>query len=292
MPGTIIFKPIEANLTRDLDLIGKMDPYCLFIIENRKYKGQVCKSGGTHPYWNDTVAIPRTSQPTCLLELRDKDKILTSDTIGGCEVNLEEIETCGKLSKWYPIVHSKKLAGQILIESTFLPETALSLAEEADVQSPVLKSQTNYNTSTLGTDQTLQQQPTEKYPTSLNQPEEFETNIITTKVITIEKQLPEGFSNQNFNVPLTTSTTYTDPKPLLRKFPQDTKMTTEEPLEVKPSQEIYESLAGRGLAKAWGNRDHTLKGDIGGPISEEGSGVQNLNSGNEGHPIGNIYQKH
>jgi len=119
MPGTITFKPIEATLTgKDQDLVGKMDPYCLFHVGHHKFKSQVCKSGGNHPVWNDEITIDMGSQPMCTVEIKDKDMFI-DDKLGTFEVDLREIESQGRVRKWYPIFHKNQATGEILLESFY-----------------------------------------------------------------------------------------------------------------------------------------------------------------------------
>jgi len=119
MPGTFVLKPIEANLTHSTELIGKMNPYCSFSIGNERVKGQVCKKGGKHPHWNDAITIPASNQPTLLLEVKDQDKITKDDNIGTCMIDLQELQSCGQVSKWYPLTYKNKPAGEILMEAAF-----------------------------------------------------------------------------------------------------------------------------------------------------------------------------
>lgn len=119
MPGTFVFKPIEANLTHNTEWIGKMDPYCAFIVGNKRINTQVCKKGGKHPHWNDSVSIPITTESKITVELMDKDKITKDDHIGSFMIDLQEIETTGKLSKWYPVYYKNKPAGEILLETLY-----------------------------------------------------------------------------------------------------------------------------------------------------------------------------
>lgn len=117
MPGTIIFKPIEANITsKDKDILGKMDPYCLFHVGHHRVKGQVCKSGGNHPVWNDEITIDATNQTTCTVDVKDKD-MLIDENLGTFEVDLREIESQGQVRKWYPLFHKNKPTGEVLLEA-------------------------------------------------------------------------------------------------------------------------------------------------------------------------------
>jgi hypothetical protein len=119
MPGTFVFKPIEANLIHDTDLIGKMNPYCAFSVGNVRIKSQVCNKGGKHPHWNDVVTIPSTGEVSAVVDLMDKDKITKDDTIGTFTIDLQEVQNRGSLSKWYPLFYKNKPAGEILMEACF-----------------------------------------------------------------------------------------------------------------------------------------------------------------------------
>jgi hypothetical protein len=122
MPGTFIFRPIEANLTHDTDWLGNMDPYCAYMLNNKRIKGQVCKSGGQHPIWNEATTVPmEIDQPACVVELMDKDTFI-DDSIGTFVIDLNEVRNNGAVSKWYPVFHKNKPAGQILFEAAFQPE--------------------------------------------------------------------------------------------------------------------------------------------------------------------------
>jgi hypothetical protein len=121
MPGTFTFKPVEANLTHNTELLFKMSPYCAFYAGNERISNQVCKKGGKHPHWNDSVVLPLQNESTISVEVMDKDKITHDDAIGGCTIDLREIENRGHLSKWYPLTYKNKPAGEILLESYFEP---------------------------------------------------------------------------------------------------------------------------------------------------------------------------
>ena len=118
MSPTFTFKPIQASLVRNTEIIGKMAPYCVFKVGNQTFKGQVCRNGGKQPTWNDSVTIPMTDFPTCLVKIKDRD-LIKDDEIGSFEVDLHEIEAEGKAKKWYSLYHKDKPAGQILMEVSF-----------------------------------------------------------------------------------------------------------------------------------------------------------------------------
>ena len=57
--GTLELFIKEANLDRDVDIIGKQDPYVELILPGQgwTWKSQVIDSGGKKPEWNETVSI-------------------------------------------------------------------------------------------------------------------------------------------------------------------------------------------------------------------------------------------
>jgi hypothetical protein len=118
MPGTIVFKPIEANLTHNTDFIKKMNPYCAFIVGSKRINSQISKHGGKHPHWNDAVTVPYANESKIMVELMDKDRITKDDHIGSFMIDLPEIEAQGQSSRWYPLYYKNKPAGEILLEAT------------------------------------------------------------------------------------------------------------------------------------------------------------------------------
>ena len=57
-----------ANLTRDVDYIGKQDPFVELNIFNQfwSWTSKTIESGGKTPTWNETVTIPVKSQASPL----------------------------------------------------------------------------------------------------------------------------------------------------------------------------------------------------------------------------------
>ena len=57
--GTLTLTVEEAKLTRDVDIIGKQDPFVELNLYNQfwSWKSKVIESGGKTPKWNETVII-------------------------------------------------------------------------------------------------------------------------------------------------------------------------------------------------------------------------------------------
>jgi hypothetical protein len=122
MPGTVIFKPLQANLFHEREFFVKMEPYCTLILGDQEVKGEICKSGGNKPFWTDTLSIRRRYEPYCLLEIKDKGWLRTDELIGKVEIDLQEIESQGRVTKWYKVTYNDQSAGEILIDALFVPE--------------------------------------------------------------------------------------------------------------------------------------------------------------------------
>ncbi len=125
MPGTIIFRPLQANLTRDTEVIGSMSPFCEIDLNGNKAKGPVCSKGGKHPSWDDKITLKSHDEPSCILEVKNKNLILSDNVIAGCRIPLKEVETSGRVTKWYPLSYNNHPAGQVLVEITYSADNVI-----------------------------------------------------------------------------------------------------------------------------------------------------------------------
>jgi len=116
--GTFVFKPIEARLNHDHDLIGKMDPYCKIKIGWRKGKSHVAKKEGKYPVWaGDMISLKRKhGEQFAKLKVKDRDRLRPDDRVGECKIPLDEVVARGKVSQAYPLTKRGKPAGEILLE--------------------------------------------------------------------------------------------------------------------------------------------------------------------------------
>lgn len=119
MPGNIVIKPIEANLTRNVSAVGKMNPYYVVSLGDSRQKGQVCKKGGKSPAWTDAVTVVKTADPFCVVEIKAKRALLPDKMIGTCKITVEELSE-EKSARWYDLLHKDKVAGKILIEANLM----------------------------------------------------------------------------------------------------------------------------------------------------------------------------
>jgi hypothetical protein len=45
---------VQALMTKDMELIGEMDPYVVLKYQNQKFRTRVHGEGGKTPVWNQT----------------------------------------------------------------------------------------------------------------------------------------------------------------------------------------------------------------------------------------------
>jgi hypothetical protein len=102
-----------------------MDPYCKVKIGNNEVSGDVCYKGGKNPYWEEPITIVVGNESKCVVEVKDKALFLPDANIGSFEVDLKEIESKGKINKWFTIMHNNESAGEILLEAYTVPDMEL-----------------------------------------------------------------------------------------------------------------------------------------------------------------------
>jgi len=119
MPGTFIFRPIEAELHKDKGLVHRMDPYCRFKIGKNKSKSRVCKEGGIHPHWDDAVIVQRGSEHFGVLKIKDNNLLNPHRKVGMSTIDLQEIEREGQVDKWYPLYSKGVEQGKVRLEITY-----------------------------------------------------------------------------------------------------------------------------------------------------------------------------
>jgi len=125
MPGSLIIKPIEANITSQSLEIEGCDPYCHFIVGDLELRGPICKKGGAHPFWHDSIRLPlrgNTSEFTMQIKHGTCDDADDDDHIASCNINIDEVKSKGKLRKWYSLKYDGESVGDILLDSVYLDD--------------------------------------------------------------------------------------------------------------------------------------------------------------------------
>lgn len=72
----------SANLTRDTETFGKMDPYVNILFDSKHRKTSVKENGGKKPIWNENFVIDvKNYNQNIIFQVYDEDT--TSDDLVG-----------------------------------------------------------------------------------------------------------------------------------------------------------------------------------------------------------------
>ena len=67
--GKLRLTIVEANLTRDTEAFGKMDPYVKFMVREQVFRSKTMKNAGKKPKW-DQVRVHKS-----IIDVRSRGKI-------------------------------------------------------------------------------------------------------------------------------------------------------------------------------------------------------------------------
>jgi len=120
-PGTLIIKPLQAQLTRDTNLYGSVDPYVVFSLGENEVKSGVCHNGEKTPYWSDTLTLTKNVEGLLFIEVWD-DKPFGREKYMACAgIPLSKLSTFNGVSEWFDLQYEDKPAGKIQLNITFQP---------------------------------------------------------------------------------------------------------------------------------------------------------------------------
>ena len=120
MKGTLIVGVIEAVLTRNTELIGKMDPYLILKLKEYESRTAVKDSAGKTPKWNEIFCFRTQENNTVKFEIWDYEAIKKDDFVGEGEFSISGIRK--KKSFWFPVYYKNNNIGNIMFELEFVPK--------------------------------------------------------------------------------------------------------------------------------------------------------------------------
>ena len=131
LKGELIVWPKQASLQKNLDLVGKMDPYCIITCGGEKNKTSVHNKGGKQPIWGKptdkfSFVVDPLKGDHFHLEIWDEDKGSADDFSSELDMPLKFIigKANGKEhTEWFEVFDKKKkTAGKIEIMFQFKPD--------------------------------------------------------------------------------------------------------------------------------------------------------------------------
>ena len=112
----LIIRPQTAQLTRDTETFGKMDPQVVINIGGMTYRGTVAEGQGKTPQWNDSLShMVQGTEKELTLTVLEVDSVSKSDLVGECKINLGEVIQRGTTSNWYEIFFDGRSAGKVMV---------------------------------------------------------------------------------------------------------------------------------------------------------------------------------
>ena len=92
----------EARLTRDTETFGKMDPYCVLEMREKRVKTIVCQDQGKTPNWKGEMIIFDIKYIGDVIRLSCLDEdVGEDDLIGEAEIKIETMCIGSGLDEWY-----------------------------------------------------------------------------------------------------------------------------------------------------------------------------------------------
>ena len=123
LQGTLVVKPISANLTYDAEIFGKMDCYCKLALGGEIFKTKPANSQGKHPTWDESFTFHiKEGQNTIEIQIIDKHHISSDDYVGTVRVNLMDIFQRKHISENFIVSRKGKDIGHLFLVLEFHPQ--------------------------------------------------------------------------------------------------------------------------------------------------------------------------
>ena len=104
-------KVVQGRLTRDLELIGKQDPYVKLEYMGKRYKTRIHEDGGKEPVWGDVFEIALGSISDELnFECKDNE-VIGARPIGSAIIKGSSLCINNGVRDWFTIYFEDKSAG-------------------------------------------------------------------------------------------------------------------------------------------------------------------------------------
>lgn len=132
--GQLTLKIVKAQLERDTEAFGKMDPFCVIKYGTKEYRTQVKDEAGKTPVWNQEFKFfVDNIQKDLVMTVFDKD-LTSDDLVGRIEVQISDIISRDNNQDdiTLNLTFEEKVAGKLTIKTHFdWPLSAEQLKQES-----------------------------------------------------------------------------------------------------------------------------------------------------------------
>jgi hypothetical protein len=144
MQAILEIQVIDAKLTHDNQIIGKMDPYVMFRTPTAEWKSKTCKDGGKLPKWDKAIWRPKQSSfgEEMTLSVFDEDA-LKNVFVGSGTVSMSAFIAGHIVETWVEIFREKnKSCGKVRIRSCYTPQEIIEEPVHVHVEKHATKKST------------------------------------------------------------------------------------------------------------------------------------------------------
>jgi len=117
--GKLELKVCRGERLKDMELVGKMDPYCTLQCGGEKFKTKVLKKAGTNPVWNQNFIfnLDGKTEPILHVMVMDSD-LISDDCIGRLDIPLADLCKTHHEQKFQVVDKNnfKKITGDLYLQ--------------------------------------------------------------------------------------------------------------------------------------------------------------------------------
>lgn len=116
--GMIKLRTKRAALEKDVQYLGKQDPYVKINFGTSEFKTSVCEDGGTMPTWKDELEIPRNNEDDLLvLSVWNKNILIQDEFLGEGAVALTGVkDSLNPVDRNVILYRHGKRNGELILE--------------------------------------------------------------------------------------------------------------------------------------------------------------------------------
>ena len=122
--GKLIVKIVRAEVTRNPNLIAKMDPYCMVRTKTAELRTHVAEKAGKTPVWNSIFDIELRGDTSIYLGVWDRETFTSDDIVADVTVDLRgNMKNDHRYSGWQTLYYKGEHAGRLFIELEYYPSS-------------------------------------------------------------------------------------------------------------------------------------------------------------------------
>lgn len=119
--GSLLVHLLRGDFARDTDFLKKMDPYCIFQLNDQRSRSSVKDNAGKTPSWNESFSFRCKEGDVLHFDVFDKDPKIDDHVCSG-ELNVHSSFIDNQEAFSYPMTYKDKPCGTICLQMTFLPD--------------------------------------------------------------------------------------------------------------------------------------------------------------------------